>query len=105
MRDLTEKMTYADKPWVKSYFVGPFKLPKTMEPYPKISVYKFLEDSATNCPEPPPIACVYLEKEMTYPELKLHVDKLATALADLGVKKGDKVATILPNCPQFIISD
>jgi len=103
VRDLAEKMTYADKPWVKSYFVGPFKLPKTMEPYPKISVYKFLEDSATNYPEQ--IACVYLEKEMTYPELKLHVDKLATALADLGVKKGHKVATILPNCAQFIISD
>lgn len=100
---MAKKMTYADKPWIKSYFVGPFKLPETMEPYPKISVYKFLEDSATNYPEQ--IACVYLEKEMTYPELKLHVDKLATALADLGVKKGDKVATILPNCPQFIISD
>ena len=96
-------MTYADKPWVKSYFVGPFKLQKTMEPYPKIPVYKFLDDSAANYPEQ--IACVYLDKEMTYPELKLNVDKLATALADLSVKKGDKVATILPNCPQFIISD
>jgi long-chain acyl-CoA synthetase len=103
VRDLAGKTTYSDKPWVKSYFVGPFKLPKTMEPYPKIPVYKFLEDSATSYPEQ--IACVYLDKEMTYPELKLHVDKLATALADLGVKKGDKVATILPNCPQFIISD
>ncbi|MFQ6067813.1 MAG: AMP-binding protein, partial [bacterium] len=100
---MAEKMTYADKPWVKSYFLGPFKLPKTMEPYPKIPVYKFLEDSATEYPEQ--IACVYLDEEMTYPELKLRVDKLATALADLGVKKGDKVATILPNCPQFIISD
>jgi Aldehyde:ferredoxin oxidoreductase len=41
-------MTYADKPWVKSYFVGPFKLEKTMEPYPKIPIYKFLENSAAN---------------------------------------------------------
>lgn len=97
------KMTYADKPWMKSYFVGPFKLPKTMEPYPKIPVYKFLEDSAIDYPEQ--IACVYLDKEMTYEDLKLNVDKLATALADLGVKKGDRVATVLPNCPQFIISD
>jgi len=100
---LAEKMTYADKPWLKSYFVGPFKLEKTMEPYPKIPVYKFLEDSAAEYPEQ--IACVYLEEEMTYPELKLRVDKLATALADLGVTKGDKVATILPNCLQFIVSD
>ncbi len=42
---------------------------------------------------------------MTYKELKLQVDKLATALAELGVKKGDRVATVLPNCPQFIVSD
>ncbi len=96
-------MAYVDKPWQKSYFVGPFKLKKSMEPYPEISVYQFLEDSATNYPENK--ACVFLDKEITYEELKLQVDKFATALADLGVKKGDNVATILPTCPQFIICD
>lgn len=96
-------MSYASKPWLKSYFIGPYKLPKTLEPYPKIPVYKFLEDSAAKFPNQ--TACIYLDKQMTYAELKLNVDKLATALADLGVKKGDRVATILPNCPQFIISD
>ena len=98
-----KKLTYADKPWLKSYFIGAFKLPKTMEPYPKISVYKFLDDSATNYPDN--VAIIYLDKETTYGELKVHVDKLATALADLGVKKGDRVATILPNCPQYVICD
>jgi long-chain acyl-CoA synthetase len=97
------EVSYADKPWQKSYFIGPYKLPKTLEPYPKIPVYKFLEDTAAKFPNQ--TACIYLDKQMTYAELKLNVDKLATALADLGVKKGDKVATILPNCPQFIISD
>ncbi|MGQ9641327.1 MAG: AMP-binding protein [Candidatus Bathycorpusculaceae bacterium] len=96
-------ITCVDKPWFKSYFMGPYKLPKTLEPYPKIPVYKFLEDSAEKFPNQ--TACIYLDEQMTYTELKLKVDKLATALADLGVKKGDKVATILPNCPQFIISD
>lgn len=96
-------MTYAEKPWLKSYFIGPFKLKKTMEPYPKISVYKFLEDSAASYPEN--IACVYLDEEITYEDLKLKVDKFATALADLGVKKGDCVATVLPSCPQFIVAD
>ncbi|MFX1532737.1 MAG: AMP-binding protein [Promethearchaeota archaeon] len=100
---MTEKMSYMDKPWLKSYFVGPFKLKKTMEPYPEISVYKFLEDAATNYPEN--IACVYLDEEITYEQLKSQVDKLATALADLGVKKGDTVSTVLPSCPQFIICD
>jgi long-chain acyl-CoA synthetase len=74
-----------------------------MAPYPEISVYKFLEDSAATFPESK--AIYFLDKEITYEELKLQVDKFATALSDLGIKKGDKVATILPNCPQYVISD
>ncbi|MFX0206923.1 MAG: AMP-binding protein [Candidatus Hodarchaeota archaeon] len=103
MSTLSEEMTYADKPWLKSYSIGPFKVPQTMEPYPKINVYKFLDDAATNYPDN--VACVYLDEQITYETLKLHVDKFATALASLGVKKGDKVATILPSCIQFIIAD
>jgi long-chain acyl-CoA synthetase len=98
-----EILTYADKPWLKSYFVGPFKLKQTMEPYPKINVYNFLENSATNFPDN--IACVYVDEEITYKELKLKVDKLASAFVDLGLKKGDTVASILPSCPEFIIVD
>lgn len=74
-----------------------------MAPYPEISVYKFLEDSAASFPESK--AIYFLDKEITYEELKLQVDKFATALSDLGIKKGDRVATILPNCPQYVISD
>ena len=33
-------MSYSDKPWLKSYFLGPFKLKPTMEPYPKMNVYQ-----------------------------------------------------------------
>ncbi|MCK4849634.1 MAG: long-chain fatty acid--CoA ligase, partial [Candidatus Heimdallarchaeota archaeon] len=75
---------YSDKPWLKSYFIGPFKLPKTMEQYPEISVYNFLEETAREFPEN--VACVYLDQQITYKELKHKVDKFATALANLGVK-------------------
>ena len=37
--------------------------------------------------------------------LKRQVDALANALANLGIKKRDKVVVFLPTCPQFIISD
>lgn len=107
MRVLTDNITYADKPWIKSYKVGPYKLPKTMEPYPKIPVGKFLDDAASEYPDN--VACTFTagdyQVEITYSELRLQVDKLATALNDLEVKKGDRVATILPSCPQFIIAD
>jgi long-chain acyl-CoA synthetase len=98
-----KKITYADKPWLKSYVVGPFKLKHTMEPYPKMNVYKFLEDTVTNYPDN--IACVYLDDEITYKDLKLKVDKLANAFTDLGLKKGDTVATVLPSCLEFILVD
>ena len=95
--------SYSEKPWLKSYFVGPYKLPKTMEPYPEISVYQFLENSEAEYPDN--VALIYLDKKLTYAELKLQVDKFATALADLGVKKNDCVITILPTCPEFVIAD
>ncbi len=41
---------------------------------------------------------------MTYGELRDHVRRMATALKGMGVKKGDRVALMLPNSPQFIIS-
>lgn len=107
MKVLNENITYAKKPWVKSSKIGPYKLPKTMKPYPKVPVNRFLDDTTAKFPDN--IACTFItgdsKKEITYSELKLQVDKLATALNDLGVKKGDKVATILPTCPQFIIAD
>ncbi|MFQ5833907.1 MAG: aldehyde ferredoxin oxidoreductase C-terminal domain-containing protein [Candidatus Thorarchaeota archaeon] len=91
------------KPWLNSYQIGPFKLEHSMAPYPEMNVYKFLEDTAGELPDN--VACQYADEEMTYPELKLKVDKLASALVALGVKKGDTVATVLPSCPEFIIAD
>ena len=92
-----------EKPWLKGYRLGPYKLAHTKEPYPKITVHSLLDAAAAEYPDNS--ACFYLGKEITYQEVKLHADRLAAALADLGVNKGDKVATILPNSPQFIISD
>ena len=46
----------------------------------------------------------FLETWMTYGEFHHHILALATALANLGVKKGDVVAFHLPNCFQYVIS-
>ncbi|MHA2158234.1 MAG: AMP-binding protein [Candidatus Thorarchaeota archaeon] len=96
-------MSYQDKPWLKSYSLGPFKLKHSMEPYPEMNVYKFLEDAAADYPEN--IACIYADEEITYPELKDKVDRLASAFVDLGLKKGSTIASVLPSCPEFIIVD
>lgn len=96
-------VSVSDKPWLKSYKLGAFKLPHTKQPYPNLTIHSLLDIAAAEFPDHS--ACYYLGYEMSYKELKLEADRLAAALADLGIKKGDKVSTILPNCPQYVISD
>ncbi|MFX1416524.1 MAG: aldehyde ferredoxin oxidoreductase C-terminal domain-containing protein, partial [Promethearchaeota archaeon] len=92
-----------DKPWLESYQLGPFKLEHSLVPYPEMNVYQYLEDSAREFPDN--LALEYLDEKMTYSELKDKVDRLAAAFVELGVKKGDAVATVLPSCPEFILAD
>jgi len=49
-------------------------------------------------------AILYLGTRFTYRRLKELIDRFAAALADIGVKKGDRVMLYIPNCPQFIIA-
>jgi long-chain acyl-CoA synthetase len=94
--------SYADKPWLKSYKVGAFKLKTTID-YPKKPLFSILDETAEKFPGKD--AYYYLGNRLRYRELKRQVDTLANALVNLGVKKGDKVIVFLPTCPQFIISD
>ncbi len=95
--------TIAERPWLNQYKLGPYKLPQSKQPYPETTVHSLLDATAAEFPDKP--ACHYLGKEILYSEMKRLSDSLAAGLAELGVSKGDKVATILPNCPQFMISD
>jgi long-chain acyl-CoA synthetase len=49
-------------------------------------------------------AVIFYGRKVSYKELRDQVDRFATALHDLGIKKGDKVALLLLNSPQFIIA-
>ena len=49
-------------------------------------------------------ALIYLGKTFSYAKLKELIDRFATGLSDLGIKKGDAVMIYLPNTPQFVIS-
>ncbi len=40
----------AEKPWLKQYRMGPYKLPPTKEPYPKVTVYSLLDSTAAEFP-------------------------------------------------------
>jgi len=96
-------MSYLDKPWLKSYKLGPYKLEESLAPYPKEPVFKALDDAAEKYPGQ--TAIQFLDRRIKYAQLKTRVDKLAAALSGLGVQKGDRVCIFLPNCMEFIISD
>jgi long-chain acyl-CoA synthetase len=70
--------------------------------YPEVPVFEFLRSSARQWPERN--ALIFGGMEMTYRELDDLSDRFATALADMGVKKGDRVGLHLPNCAQFAIA-
>jgi long-chain acyl-CoA synthetase len=53
---------------------------------------------------PDKTALVYLGEKFSYLKLRELIDRFATALHDLGVKKDDKVMLYIPNCPQFLVS-
>ncbi|MFW9900898.1 MAG: class I adenylate-forming enzyme family protein [Candidatus Thorarchaeota archaeon] len=69
--------------------------------YPEIPIHQVLEDTAKRFPERP--AFLY-PKNMNYKEFQEKVDIFASALKDLGVKKGDRVALYGPNSIQWEIS-
>src|SRR5512139_2099999 len=100
---MENRMAYADKPWLKSYKLGPYKLDQSLAPYPRVPVFKALDDAAEKFPGQ--TALLFLGRTIKYRHLRTLVDKFAAALSSIGVKKGDKVCLFLPNCMEFIISD
>ncbi|MCX6007866.1 MAG: AMP-binding protein [Chloroflexi bacterium] len=96
----------SDKPWLKQYDLGGkglMVLPQSIKPYPKAPLFSILDKSARDYPDKPAIH--FKDKVFTYTKLKELSDRFAHALADLGVKRGDRVSTYLINSPQFVISD
>ncbi|MFX1388144.1 MAG: long-chain fatty acid--CoA ligase, partial [Promethearchaeota archaeon] len=89
---------YITKPWVKFYDEG---VPSTID-YPEMNVYEFLDNSAKEFGSR--TAIWFMENKISYKKLKDAAERLATALINLGLKKGDVVAIMIPNFPQFIIS-
>lgn len=87
-----------NNPWLDQY---PEEVPHSYD-YPKQNLAKFLVDSAATYPQQ--IALDFLGKKMTYASLLQSVYRFANALQRLGVRKGDRIAIMLPNCPQGVIA-
>ena len=95
-------MNYADKPWLKEYKLGPYKLEHSLAPYPQKPLFEILDRAAQEYPNQ--TAILFQGRELKYHQLKRRVDSLANAFARLGLQKGDRVCLYLPNCPEYILS-
>jgi len=89
-----------ERPWLAEY--AALGIPETVEPIPDVPLHRFLYDAAE---ESPAEGFVQRGATVTYPEVLVDAERLATALAERGVGKGDRVATILPTSVQFAVVD
>ncbi len=94
-------MTDFPKPWLKT-LEG---VRKTTLDYEQVSTYEFIKRWAEKIPDKPvAIFAVKGGKTLTYGQFLDSMKRLAVTLEEQGVKKGDKVAVMLPNSPHYIIA-
>ncbi|MCL7453191.1 MAG: long-chain fatty acid--CoA ligase [Anaerolineae bacterium] len=101
-----EENGHRTRPWLAYYDEG---VPASID-YPEVALDRLLADAAAEHPDHPAIIFGgrvggrILDQALTYQQLDRSVTQLAAGLQGLGVKPGDRVAIMMPNCPQFVIS-
>jgi len=95
---MDNKAKYEERPWLKFYRE---EVPPDVE-IPEISVVEMFDKATDKWKDK--AALIFYGRKISYKEVRDHVDRFATALHDLGIKKGDRIALLLLNSPQFIIA-
>ncbi|MFD1171361.1 long-chain-fatty-acid--CoA ligase [Oceanobacillus picturae] len=85
------------KRWLKHY---PSEIPTSIT-YDRKPLHAFLEESASRFAKKK--ALYFMGKEISFEALYVEAKKMASFMQKEGLKKGDKVAIMLPNCPQAVI--
>jgi len=92
------KAKYEARPWIKWYLEG-VSPDIIVEEKSVVDTFNETTDQWKD-----KTALVFYGRKMSFKEVRDQVDRFATALHDMGVKKGDKIALMLLNSPQFIIA-
>jgi long-chain acyl-CoA synthetase len=77
-------------------------VPATLGTYPDRTLVDYLEDAARE--RPLQAALLFKGAVVTYGQLHVLSDACAAAFSSLGIARGDRIALLLPNCPQFVIA-
>jgi long-chain acyl-CoA synthetase len=86
------------RPWLAHYDPG---VPPTLDP-PAGTLLDHLRRHATERPDA--AALLFKGRKLSWRDLDEQSDQAAVALASLGVRQGDRIALILPTCPQWVIA-
>jgi long-chain acyl-CoA synthetase len=86
------------KPWLKFY--DPH-VPQTIS-YPEILLPQILDDAAEHFPDQ--TAVFFFGGRVKYGQLRAQANQFASALREIGFRKGDRLGLLLANMPQTIIS-
>ena len=89
-----------DKPWLAHYDAD---VPRSLQPYPDKTLLDYLAALARD--HGSKVALLFKGTSVSYSQLDAESDALAAALVAIGVQRGDRVAVVLPNCPQFFIAE
>ncbi len=87
------------RPWLAHYDAD---VPPRLT-YPDKTLVDYLTDLARDHGAKP--ALLFKGATMSYGELDAQSDAFAAALSAGGVRPGDRVALVLPNCPQFFVAE
>ncbi len=87
-------------PWLAQYDEG---VPHAIGTYPERTLLDFLDDGVRERPHAS--ALLFKGRAISWKELDDASDTLAVAFAKLGIAKGDRIAGLLPNCPQFLVAE
>jgi long-chain acyl-CoA synthetase len=93
------KATMKTMPWLKHYDEG---VPHTLKPYPRLTLIDVVAESAAQRPNHP--ALLFKGRTISYAELEQLSNAFGSVLVKLGVKKGARVALLLPNTPQLVLA-
>ena len=87
-----------DRPWLAHYAPG---VPHDIEPSDATLVDLIDEAASTYRSR---TALEFFGREITYRDLHDRILRAAEGLRRLGVEPGDRVALLLPNCPQHVVA-
>jgi long-chain acyl-CoA synthetase len=77
-------------------------VPRSIAPYPDRTLLDYLADLARDHPRQ--AALLFKGGALSYADLEEQSRAFAASLVALGVTRGDRVALLLPNCPQFMVA-